>query len=531
MPSTAWRDLRRDIVRPFGLIQGLQSDAIIADATTLVCPELANEYAADGTFNGYFCSFDGVARRVTNYAGATGTLTLAGAGLDADEEGVEFDLYELNPRFLQRAYNRARRDVFTDGVGVIRQYQIEILDDRTTILNVPSSIRDVIAVYIENPVLGVARTTETEDDDDDDEEEEETFVYGQRVPDEDFVDLTRRPNGLVGNTTRLYVTSSSAAYVNAYNRETKADVSSEEIDFYSITGSGHVSPSGVALSADGANILVAAREDSGGSDYRIYSIVLSTGLEDTAGEMNTDNGAITELWSDGTDLHVLFSDGQILAYSLSNGQRNSNKDFTSLGTDGIGTVRGLWGDDTYLWVCSAATDRKIYAYRRSDQMRVPDLDIDLDDTVEPWGIWSDGTHLWVADRSGSFSLKAYYFVSPEVDPDTGAMPDPFSPAAGHISRAANSDFDDNFRPLTDWTQVPALNGASGHGTIHFNRGFEMARHIRLVGRDILTEAEDDDSLIELDGDWLNPVIYNNPVSYTHLRAPRDRTRPRMPSSA
>lgn len=164
MPTIQWRDLRRDIARPFGLLEGVASEPIASNTSIVISDELANEYGADGTFNGQFLLMvtegDGSAlasanaanptRRIREYWGDQGRLVLAGSGLAASTSGLEFDIYKLNPRFVLRSYNRARADVFPRGIGIVRQDDITITDPSKTTYDVPADMREVFSIYIRN---------------------------------------------------------------------------------------------------------------------------------------------------------------------------------------------------------------------------------------------------------------------------------------------------------------------------------------------------------------------------------------------
>ena len=73
--------------------------------------------------------------------------------------------------------------------------------------------------------------------------------------------------------------------------------------------------------------------------------------------MPTQAGA----WSDGATVWILdHNDEKLYAYQVSNGARQSSKEF-ALCTSDNGSPRGIWSDGTTVWV-SDQFDRKLYAY-------------------------------------------------------------------------------------------------------------------------------------------------------------------------
>ena len=80
--------------------------------------------------------------------------------------------------------------------------------------------------------------------------------------------------------------------------------------------------------------------------------------------------------------------------------------------------RGIWGNDSYIWVADEA-DNKIYAYNRSDKLRNPAQD--FDDLVaagneDIHGLWSDGETMWVSNPYHN-RLNAYDMVTKQRSND------------------------------------------------------------------------------------------------------------------
>ena len=95
--------------------------------------------------------------------------------------------------------------------------------------------------------------------------------------------------------------------------------------------------------------------------------------------------------------------------------------------------RGLWANESIMYVANIGDTNKLYAYNKADGTRFSELvvevvgqtattntvyskDITLDSTnYNPRGIWSDGTTIWVAD---SEAAKLYAYQLANGNPDT-----------------------------------------------------------------------------------------------------------------
>ena len=107
------------------------------------------------------------------------------------------------------------------------------------------------------------------------------------------------------------------------------------------------------------------------------------------------NGFSAGLWSDGETLWVADNGSKVSAYRLADGARQSDEDVpqTALAAAGNITPTGLWSDGETLWVADNQA-WKVFAYRLSDKVRVPEKEFDLLTAdrrrLSPWGLWSDG---------------------------------------------------------------------------------------------------------------------------------------------
>ena len=95
--------------------------------------------------------------------------------------------------------------------------------------------------------------------------------------------------------------------------------------------------------------------------------------------------------------------------------------------------RGLWANETIMWVANIGDTNKLYAYNKADGTRFSELivevvgqtattntvyskDITLDSAnTNPRGIWSNGTTIWVADSEAD-KLYAYQLANGNPDP-------------------------------------------------------------------------------------------------------------------
>ena len=107
MPTTTWSTARVDILRPLGVVEAATTTNITTN-TSVVSTNLADDYTVDDTFIGWYCMLlndvdgstsvnNGTVRRVTDYTASSGTLTIAGANLSAEDEASNFILSRWNP--------------------------------------------------------------------------------------------------------------------------------------------------------------------------------------------------------------------------------------------------------------------------------------------------------------------------------------------------------------------------------------------------------------------------------------------------
>ena len=71
----------------------------------------------------------------------------------------------------------------------------------------------------------------------------------------------------------------------------------------------------------------------------------------------------------------------------------------------------------------------------------------------------------------------------------------------------SSVLDRPYTPITNWDVLPPVAGASNGGVLRFTGQVPMQHRIRIVGSDMLSSVNADESTVEVDGDLLAP-LYN-----------------------
>ena len=169
---------------------------------------------------------------------------------------------------------------------------------------------------------------------------------------------------------------------------------------------------------------------------KVFAYTRATGARDADKDIETNQGSRatmygfkTGIWSDGTTMWVLnyrygedmnqmeVSDGtgKVFAFNLSDGARDTSKEFP-LHLETNSGARGIWSDGTTVWV-SDWIAAKLFAYTLASGARVPASDITLHHlNNSAQGIWSDGTTIWVAQWE-SLKFFAYDLATGAYDPE------------------------------------------------------------------------------------------------------------------
>ena len=173
-------------------------------------------------------------------------------------------------------------------------------------------------------------------------------------------------------------------------------------DLDGLKAAGAISPDGIW--SDGTTIWVS---NFAFADDKLYAYKLSDGTRDSAKEfdLDSDNGVSRGIWSNGTTIWVAdLPDTKLYAYTLAGGARDTAKEFALDSANG--SPRGIWSDGTTIWVADGS-DYKLYAYTLDGGARDADKEFALPAANDsPQGITSDGTTIWVADLNDD-KLYAY----------------------------------------------------------------------------------------------------------------------------
>lgn len=150
MPTTTWTTARTDILRPLGVIEAATTTNITTN-TSVVSTNLADDYPVDDTFIGWYAMLlndvdgstatnNGKVRRVTDYTASTGTITVAGANLTAEDEASNFILTRWNPDHVKSWFNRVRQNLFPQ-IAVMRDYQPLVTGQIQRRFELPTTLR------------------------------------------------------------------------------------------------------------------------------------------------------------------------------------------------------------------------------------------------------------------------------------------------------------------------------------------------------------------------------------------------------
>ena len=163
----------------------------------------------------------------------------------------------------------------------------------------------------------------------------------------------------------------------------------------------------VSLSAGDNEITVTVTAEDGDTT-RVYTVTVTRAEPDVAwGErlpdldiaLDSDAGP-TGLWANDTSMWVItdWFAGRVQVYARSDGAEQEDRGFTL--ADWSGFAVAMWSNGDTLWV--ADFTGWVLAYRLSDGVREPDRDLDRSILREagnrnPTGLWSNGQIMWVAD--------------------------------------------------------------------------------------------------------------------------------------
>ena len=200
------------------------------------------------------------------------------------------------------------------------------------------------------------------------------------------------PAGIWGNESTFWVSNSSTSEIFAYNHDGSRDTS-KELNFVE-------NPSPTALWSDGTTMWVINPLQS-----KIFAYSVSNGRRDTSKEftLHSDNDNPVDIWSDGTTMWVadLFP-AKIFAYKLSDGERDTSKEL-DVGTD-VRQAYGMWSDGTTMWIMDRLSRTRLLAFNLEDKQRAPQMDFPIPTDIGIMRIrslWSNGHTMWTIDGTNT----------------------------------------------------------------------------------------------------------------------------------
>lgn len=151
MPTTSWQVANAEIQRPLGFEQFATTTNITTD-DQVVSTELGDRWNQPDYFNGWFniirgSNNDEVIRRVEDYSGETGALTVTGAALSAESGPVTCEVSRFHPDDVKRAYNRARQDAYPS-IGIMRKTDTLVTGFVQHTFTLPTTLRKVVRVEL-----------------------------------------------------------------------------------------------------------------------------------------------------------------------------------------------------------------------------------------------------------------------------------------------------------------------------------------------------------------------------------------------
>jgi hypothetical protein len=147
-----------------GLVTGTVSTNLSSGNASLIDTLLTRRFSVNDYFNNRWFAHitsqanDGQIRRITDYVGSSGTITVAGANWSNDpSNAATYELSAVDPSDVLSLYNEAREQVFPD-ISLIRDLETIITGNRQHTYTLPSTMRRIDRVY-----LGNKRTAESGD--------------------------------------------------------------------------------------------------------------------------------------------------------------------------------------------------------------------------------------------------------------------------------------------------------------------------------------------------------------------------------
>ena len=184
---------------------------------------------------------------------------------------------------------------------------------------------------------------------------------------------------------------------------------------------------GVTTKQYRVSVDIASNEAKG---WRVYNDVpmdsLVVPMDSLVDEPQLPSHYIRGLWADdsrvlttarrhGTKDGEFYLDQKLYAFDAADSSRLPDEEFVLSG----GPSAGIWSDGTTLWALE--TDGTLRAYNLSDGSEITGWSVDLSpdgyydtrEVYEPRGIWSDGDTLWVTGKDDADNAKGFAFELPK----------------------------------------------------------------------------------------------------------------------
>ncbi len=228
-------------------------------------------------------------------------------------------------------------------------------------------------------------------------------------------------SGIWSDGETLWVADTEDDKLYAY--ELAGGARDESKDFNTLSAAGNQDPAGIW--SDGETMWVADSEDDMIYAYRMSDRTRKS-FRDIESLGDAGNRDPAGLWSNGRTTWVSDpGDDKLYAYRLADGRRLPKSDFNTLHASNV-DPQGIWSDGVTMWVAntrrSPSRTLKIFAYRMSDGVRDSDKDFSTlagSGNRFPRGLWSDGETMWVADTS--FNLIYAYNLTVAGELDLGSI--------------------------------------------------------------------------------------------------------------
>lgn len=154
MGTTALSVFRPEIERELGVIEFATTTNLAAN-NVVISTELADDYDQPDYFIGWYIiilgsSNDRVVKRVTDYVGSSGTLTVAGAALQSESGAMNCELHRFHPEEVRRAANAMRRSLFPE-LCIVRDIRTLVTGQQQYRYTLPTTLRGrPLRVYVGN---------------------------------------------------------------------------------------------------------------------------------------------------------------------------------------------------------------------------------------------------------------------------------------------------------------------------------------------------------------------------------------------